>query len=286
MKFSQVMAMVDVDQLPRLAQHAEEVGFEQMTLGDHLIDFTKTNETYAYSKDGSKPWYPDTHWPDPWVMFAALSQITNKIRFMTTIYVIPIRNPFSVAKAISTAARVSNNRVVLGAGVGWQKNEFDLMGQDFETRGKRTDEILPLLQALLSGQPVEHHGRYFDFPELQMSPGVTQKVPFLIGGKTLPALKRAALFDGWIGATHSLEELSEFIPTLKRERAALGKPNEPFEIQTSLFDYSFECIQRAEDLGVTHINRSPWFDEGRRASRMSLDEKLRDMEMFAERCMR
>lgn len=286
MKYWQVMALVDMDELPILAKKAEEFGFEGLALADHLVTFETQYQAYDYSRDAAVLWYPETHWPDPWVEIGALSQMTTVLKFMTTVYVLPMRDPFSAAKAISTAARLSNNRVVLGAGIGWQKSEFDLAGQQFANRGKRTDEMLDIVVRLMAGQTVEYHGAFHDFPPLQMSPGVTQPVPILIGGRSPAAYKRAARYDGWIGAQYRLEELPGIVAALHAERAALGKNSEPFEIGTNLYDYGADTLKRVAEMGVTQIHKSAWLDENGRASRMSVDDKIRDMERFAEAFIR
>jgi alkanesulfonate monooxygenase SsuD/methylene tetrahydromethanopterin reductase-like flavin-dependent oxidoreductase (luciferase family) len=252
-----------------------------MALGDHLITFESQYQVYDYSADATVLWYPETHWPDPWVTIGALSQVTTRLKFMTTVYVLPMRDPFSAAKAISTAARLSNNRVVLGAGIGWQKSEFDLAHQPFAGRGKRTDEMLDIIGRLMAGETVEYHGQFYDFPRLQMSPGVTKPVPILIGGRSPAAYKRAARFDGWIGAQHQIEEIPGIVSALNAERAAIGKGGQPFEIQLNLYDYSADTLSQVADMGVTQIHKSAWLGEDGRAGRMSLDDKIRDMEAFA-----
>lgn len=287
MKFWQVMGLVDMDELPALCRKAEELGFEGMALGDHLVTFESQYQPYDYHQAAVVPWYPETHFADPWVEIGALSQVVKRLKFMTTVYVLPMRDPFSAAKAISTAARLSDDRVVLGVGVGWQKAEFDIVDRGFEDRGRRTDEMLEILPKLMSGQMVEHHGRHFHFDRLQMSPGVTRPVPIFVGGKSPAAYARAARFDGWIGAQHALDELPGIIGALRAARAEIGKSDaDPFEIHTNLYDYSADALKRAEDLGVTAIHKGAWLDENNRASRLPLADKLRDMEEFARRFIR
>jgi probable F420-dependent oxidoreductase len=287
MKFWQVMALTDMEELPALCRKAEELGFEGMALGDHLVTFASQYQPYDYHEDAVVPWYPETHFVDPWVEFGALSQIVKRLKFMTTVYILPMRDPFSAAKAISTAARLSDNRIVLGAGVGWQEAEFALVDRGFKDRGRRTDEMLDLLPKLMSGEMVEYRGEYFDFARLQMSPGVTKPVPILIGGKSPAAYRRAARHDGWIGSQHTLEELTEIASALRQARREIGKPDgEPFEFHVNLYDYSADALKRAEDLGATAIHKMAWLDEKFRAGRTPLEEKLRDMEAFAEKAMR
>lgn len=283
MKFWQVIAMTDIDQLPILARRAEELGFEGVTLGDHLVTFATQYQAYEYSKDSAVIWYPQTHWPDPWVQIAALSQITTTLKFLTTIYVLPMRDPFNAAKAISTAARISNDRIILGAGIGWQESEFDIIGQSFRNRGRRTDEMLEVMKLLMSGEMVEFSGEFYRFEPLQMSPGVKRPVPVLVGGYSEAAYRRAARNDGWIGAQNDIDELPPIIAALQRERAALGKTAaDPFDIILALRQPDADNFKRAEAMGVTRIFRNAWLDADGRASVMTLEQKLADMEKFAE----
>ena len=99
-----------------------------------------------------------------------MAATTQNLVFTTAVYVAPVRDLISVARSVGTAAVLSGNRVRLGIGVGWCKEEFDQTGQDFATRGKRLDEMIVALRALWQGGWVEYHGQYYDVPECQMEP--------------------------------------------------------------------------------------------------------------------
>jgi len=288
MKYWQVLAMTDMDQIPTLARKAEELGFEGITLGDHLITFQEQYESYPESEDAIIRWYPKTHWPDPWVQFAAIAQFTTRIKFLTTIFVVPMRDPFSVAKSVSTAARLSNDRVILGVGIGWQESEFRLMDRAFRDRGARTDEMLEVIRLLMSGEVVEFHGHHYDFPPLQMAPGTRKPVPFWIGGYSDAALKRAARHEGWVGSIHDLDGLGAIMRRLRDEREALGRSMNDFNtiLAVSGTGGAKDLYRRAEDLGVNNIYKDAWLDDKGRASVLSLEEKLAEMERFAERFLR
>ncbi len=132
---------------------------------------------------------------------SALAASTSNLIFTTGIYIAPARDLLTVAKSVATAAVLSDNRLRLGVGVGWCKEEFDQTGQDFATRGKRLDEMIVALRALWRGGWVEFHGEYYDVPECQMEPSPTVPVPIMGGGHSPVALRRtAALCDGWIAA--------------------------------------------------------------------------------------
>jgi probable F420-dependent oxidoreductase len=289
MKFWQALAMTGMDEVLVLARKAEELGFEGITLSDHLITFGEQYERYPESEDAVIRWYPGTHWPDPWVMFGALAQLTRRLKFMTTVCVAPMRDPFTLAKAVSTAARLGNDRVILGVGIGWQESEFRLVERGFRDRGARTDELLEVLRLLMSGEMVEFHGRFFDFPPLQMAPGTQRPVPVWIGGHSPAALKRAARHDGWIGAIHDIDGLRTLMDALRRERSALGRSMDHFGTTLALIGAGTRdadpgpAIRRAADLGVQSIYRDAWIDERGRASVLTLELKLADMERFAER---
>lgn len=283
MKFWQCLAMIDMNELPTLARHAEALGFEGITLGEHLITFAEQYEHYDYSKNNLIRWYPHTHWPEPWVQIGALSQVTTTLKFLNTLYVLPLRDPFNTAKQISTAANLCDGRLLLGAGIGWQKSEFDLVGQDFHNRGKRADEMLEVMKRLWTGETVDYRGDYYEFPTLQMSPGLKDPLPICIGGFSEAALRRAARNDGWVGAQHDMADVEQTLPALKALRAEAGLPWDTFEIALGLYDNSEKNLERCAELGVTMLYREAFCDKNGMASTMSLDEKLRDMEAFAKR---
>lgn len=282
MKFWQCLAMLDMEELPTLARHAEDLGFEGITLGEHLITFAEQYEHYDYSKNSQIRWYPETHWPEPWVQIGALSQVTTTLKFLNTLYVLPLRDPFHAAKLISTAANLCDGRLILGAGIGWQKSEFELVGQNFHDRGKRTDEMLAVMKQLWTGESVTYQGDYYQFPALQMSPRLKHPLPICIGGFSEAALQRAARNDGWVGAQHEMDDIEKLIPALRHFREQAGLPWEGFEIALGLYDSSEANLERCRELGVTMLYREAFCDENGMASTMTLDEKLRDMEQFAK----
>lgn len=284
MKFWQTLAMLDMDELPVLAKHAEDLGFEGITLAEHLITFNQQYEEYTYSKNSLIRWYPETHWPDPWVQIAALSQCTSRLLFLTSVFVLPMHDPFSAAKSISTAANLCKGRLNLGVGIGWQKSEFELVGQNFGNRGRRTDEMLEVMKKLWSGEVVSHSGKYYEFPALQMAPELKYPVPVYVGGFSDAALARAARHDGWIGGQHELEELEVMIPKLFEFRTQSNEDSSPpFNIAAGIYNPSADKFDRCRELGITKLYRDAFLDENGMASKMTLKQKLLDMDAFANR---
>ncbi|MEH6582738.1 MAG: TIGR03619 family F420-dependent LLM class oxidoreductase [Halioglobus sp.] len=283
MKYWQSLAFVEMDQMVELAQFCEEVGFHGVSYGDHLITTKEQVNDYLYQKSGNILWNPDTHWPDPWVITAALAQATTNLHFLSTIYILPMRDPLSAAKALSTAAYLSGDRVTLGSGVGWQKAEFDMVGQDFHTRGKRVDEMLEIIPQLMSGEMTEFHGKHYDLPPVQMSPGTRKPVPIMIGGYAPAAMKRACRFDGWMATSHEEEEIYPLLDTMNGIREKEGTTDKPFDIWTGVKNPGDGTHQRLAEAGVTMVNGTNFFGQDGHTALSSIDHKKRRIEEFANR---
>ena len=283
MKFWQSLAFVELDQMVELAQFCEELGFHGVSYGDHLVTTKDQVDEYLYRDSGNIFWNPDTHWPDVWVMSAALAQATSTLEFLSTIYIMPLRDPLNAAKALSTAAYLSNDRITLGVGVGWQKAEFEMVGQDFHTRGKRVDEMLELIPQLLSGEMTEYHGEFYDIPPVKMSPGTRKPLPIMIGGYAPPALRRACRFNGWMATSHPEDEIYPLIDNLNRVRAESGTADKPFDIWTGVQNPGDGTHERLAEAGVTMVNGTNFLAEDGRTALSSIDDKKRRLEDFATR---
>ncbi len=260
MKFILSTSFSTVEHLTELAPIADTHGWHAMSFSDHVVNPETIKTPYPYTEDGSRRWQPFTDWPDPWVMIGALATITKRLRFTNNIFVLPMRNPYLVAKAISTAAIVSQNRVTAAFGVGWSRDEFELMQQDFSTRGKRTDEMLEIMRLLWTGKMVEYQGHHYQFDAMEMNPAPSKPIPIWIGGISDPAMKRAArLGDGWVTDLQTSEEIITSIDRIKSWRRDYGREAAPFDVMATPSDaWDADGYRRLEDAGVTHILTMPW----------------------------
>lgn len=284
MKFWQGLVFAPTDELVTLARCAEDLGFTGAILSDHLVTYRQQLEHYPASEGGEVFWHDKSPWPDPWVSIATLAQATSQLKFTTAVYVLPLRDPFTVAKSLSTLAVLSGNRVALGAGIGWQQGEFALTGQTFTNRGRRTDEALDVIAKLTTGLPVEHRGEFYDFPELCMSPAPETPIPVYIGGESDAALCRASRHNGWIGMQYTNSELTDILTRLQSFRAQSTPCDEEFEVIVGTAEEpSTELFDQMEQMGVTGVMTSSWPTDTDRHTDLSLDEKIRHMEEFSSR---
>ncbi|HTV94953.1 MAG TPA: TIGR03619 family F420-dependent LLM class oxidoreductase [Steroidobacteraceae bacterium] len=283
MKFWQAVTWMEPEQMLEVARFAEAVGFSGLMLGDHGV-FPETIRTrYPYSADGKPPMTPDSYYPDCWASIGAMAAVTTRIRFSVGVYVLPLRNVFEVARAAGTLSILSADRFIMGVGTGWMKEEFDVYGVDFRTRGKRYDEMITVLRKLWAGGMVEHHGELIDFPRLQISPAPAQPVPIYMGGAAPVALERTArVADGWIGAGNVPDEVPRILATLAEARERAGRAHLPFE---AVFGLStppdVDTFLRLEQQGMTTGIAYPF--KYALGPLSTLDDKKRVMEDFARR---
>ena len=192
MKFYVSVAFRETKEAIEIARAADDLGYAGIGIPDHVVNLETLATPYPYTRDGERRWEPFTDWPDPWVLVGAIAQVTTRLKFVTTVYIPAMRDPYAAAKAIGTAAYISDGRVELGIGVGWCEEEFALMGQKFERRGKRTDEMLELFRALWEPGWTEFSGEFYQTPRLEMEP-TPPRIPIYVGGLSEVALRRAAL---------------------------------------------------------------------------------------------
>jgi probable F420-dependent oxidoreductase len=295
-EFWQALAFTEVDQLVEIARCAEAVGFTGVAIDDHLVTPATVTSPYPYPTTmarigtmdeavGRVMWDPAVPHIDPWVLLATLAQATTTLRFTTFVYVLPMRDPFSVAKSLSSVAVLSGGRVALGTGVGWMAEEFALTGQAFVHRGRRADEMLEVIARLLRGGMQEFHGEFYDFAPVQMAPVPDAPVPVWIGGHSDAALRRAAGHDGWIGVSYDLDELPPILARLDRHLAERGGPEPGFQRIVSCNDPpSVDDLRRLRDAGITGVVNPPWLFHG--FPETTLEFKLRTLEDYAERFIR
>lgn len=276
MKFSQAMIGTSPLDWPRIAMACEAAGFDSVAVSDHVVYPATLGSEYPYTADGTPLFSPDEDWPDPWVAIGAMAAVTSTLRFVTNVYVLPLRNPFVVAKAVGTAAYMSGGRVDLGIGAGWMAEEFALLEQPFARRGKRMDEMVDVMRKLWGGGMVEHHGEFYDFDPVEMRPAPETQVPIYVGGHSDLAFRRAArIGDGWLGIHYAPNELIDHCTTLQHAREDAGTADRPFEVLASPYAIPTpDLVEELEAVGVTTIITSAWMAAGVESPSLDRAEEL------------
>jgi probable F420-dependent oxidoreductase len=194
-----------------LAQLAESLQYDAICVSDHLVFPAAIRSRYPYMTDGRYPVPPGTPYLESLTLLAFLAACTSRVRLVTSVLVLPQRNPVEVAKMYSCIDVLSGGRLIAGVGVGWLEEEFALLGVPFEDRGPRTEEYVRLMKVLWTEQEPRFEGRYHSLPEARMEPKPLQKPhpPIWMGGHTPAALRRAArLADGWLAVDVEGKSLS------------------------------------------------------------------------------
>lgn len=214
------------DQLVAIAREAEARGFRGVAIADHVavpVDFDRTAHP-----SGQAPFDHRTSFPDPLITAATILASTERLEVMSYVYVLPMREPFSVAKQVATLAALSGGRFRFGVGAGWMLEEIELLGHRVAARGRRMDEMLAIMKAFWSQEEVSFRGEFFEFGPAGMAPRPARPVPVWVGGKSRAALERAARHDGWLGMNYDLPEVHGLLEELAAIRSAQPSDGEAF----------------------------------------------------------
>jgi probable F420-dependent oxidoreductase len=242
------------------ARQAEAGGMESVWVPEHLIMPIAMHGKPNSPEDGEPPISAATHAFDPWVQMAAMAAVTEKVKFGTNVYNVGLRHPIITARSLTTLDNLSNGRTVIGIGASWLRTEWEVMQLDFDSRGRRVNEAIEVITRLFTEEVIEHHGEFYDFQPVGFLPKPIQqpRPPFLIGGDSKAAMKRAALLgDGWIPMEQTLETLPKNLELIQRMRADAGRTG-PFEVTMSGRVETVDDVRRYEDAGVTRLFVMPY----------------------------
>jgi probable F420-dependent oxidoreductase len=220
--------------LVRLAQRAEALGFDSIWVADHLVMPRDTASSYPYDRRTSAP--PArldglVEFYEPLTTLAYLAGATRRLRLGVSVYIVPYRNPVVTAKLIATLDALSGGRVIFGAGVGWLREEFRAVGADPRVRGRVTDEYLEVCRRLWRDEVASFAGAHYELPPVRSGPKPVQRPwpPIWIGGNSAAARARAvALGDGLHLIDLDRDEIVSIGARLAEELRAAGRAREGF----------------------------------------------------------
>ncbi|MBI3785043.1 MAG: TIGR03619 family F420-dependent LLM class oxidoreductase [Deltaproteobacteria bacterium] len=242
-----------VDALRQVAQTADRLGFHHLTCSDHVAVPTEVAKVRG------------ARYYDPFSTLGFFAAVTGQIRLVTHVLVLPYYHPLEVAKRLGTLDRLSGGRVIAGVGVGTLREEFALLGVDFERRGERYEDALRALRAALGRREPQYQGTHFAFDALIVDPAACQeRLPIWLGGRTLRSLHRALRYaDGWDPFGLSVENLEALVHSAqrlpewreKKDFALVFAPEHPIDLSTpEALDGTVEQLRAYARLGTTHMN--------------------------------
>jgi probable F420-dependent oxidoreductase len=249
----------------RAAQHAEDLGYADVWVSDHVVHPAEQT-------------YPSPFLLDPFATLSWAAAVTERVGLGTSVLVVPQHNPVWLANHLATVDQMSGGRLLVGAGVGWSEREYEALGQTFHDRGRRFDEILDLLHAAWSDDPVTIEGDRYPLRDIRFLPKPAHPIPIWIGGGVEASFRRAvAKGDGFHVVGLKPQEVVPIVERLRRDR-----PEPTFTISARTgwdpqgMDPGLIREERAafEAAGVQHMVAAPW--------QKDLDSWLRSMDLLAE----
>lgn len=214
-----------------LAREGERLGFDSAMIADHIVFPVESHSTYPYTLDGRHPSVGDAL--ETFSILGVVAGATERLRLVTSVLVLPYRNPVLTAKMVASLDVLSGGRVTLGVGTGWLAEEFSALDSPpFEKRGAVTDEWLTIFKQLWTTSPATFDGQFYRYADIRCEPFPAQKPhpPIWVGGHSRAALRRTARFgDGWhpVGGIAASplppQEMRAHLDTLKRLTEAAGR---------------------------------------------------------------
>ena len=232
--------------LAALAASGEELGFTYIGVADHIVVARRIDSTYPYSESGSFTGWESGECLEQLTLLGYLAAHTTTIRLLSSVMVVPHRNPVHTAKILSTIDNLSGGRLTVGCGVGWMREEFQAIGTPpFDNRGSVSDEYIRVFKELWTSDAPAFEGKYANFSDIVFSPQPVQKPhpPIWIGGESPAALRRAArLGDAWypIGSNPTYP-----LQTIRQLSDAIGRLHgyvEGFERDPAEIDLAFSAV--------------------------------------------
>ncbi|RMG74797.1 MAG: LLM class F420-dependent oxidoreductase [Chloroflexi bacterium] len=241
-------------------QAAENLGYDYLLTYEHVLG---ANPNRAGGWHGPYTYQHAFH--EPFVLFGYLAGLTQKLEFVTGILILPQRQTALVAKQAAEVDVLSNGRLRLGIGVGWNKVEYDALGQNFTTRGKRSEEQVDLLRRLWTEPLVTFNGEFDHIEDAGLNPLPIQRpIPIWFGGGADIVLQRIArLGDGWLPNTMPLDSAKQLTDKLNiyLEEAERTRDNFGIDVRLNISSQNQSTwetyIQTWRDLGMTHLCVNP-----------------------------
>ena len=250
------------DALLTLARRAEGMGFDSVWASDHVVIPTAIRSKYPYNATGDFPLPATANFLEPLTALALVAGATERVQLGTTVLVLPHRHPVLAAKILATLDHLAPGRVILGAGVGWMREEIELLGAPYDKRGAWTDEAIRIMRACWQNERVSFRGQFFSFPEVGFAPRPARgTIPIWIGGHTPRAMRRVAeLGDGWHAAFATPAVMRDGLEKLRAACDKIGRDPRSITLSVRMgvpakrpAAEMLDELKALRDVGVGHV---------------------------------
>lgn len=235
----------------------EECEVESVWGIEHVVLADEYDPKYPYSESGRIPGGSGAAvgarpMPDPLDTLAFVAAVSKTVKLGTSVVIAPLHSPAVLAKRVSTIDNLSGGRMVLGLGIGWQREEYEAVGVPFRQRGARLEECIGAMRALWTESPATFRGEHVAFDRVYSSPQPARgTVPIVLGGNSAPAVERAGrIGDGWYPYTIGPDEFETSIERLRDVAAAAGR--EPDAVEVTVWPASHDP---ASEFDVEYVRR-------------------------------
>lgn len=296
--------LASLDNIVTLTQQGEQMGFDIVSVSDHIVVPTTIDSIYPYNDTGAFVSSAAGEYMEQLTTISYMAALTSRIKLLTSVMVLPHRSPVLTAKILATIDVLSSGRLIVGCGVGWMREEFEAIGAPpYEERGAVGNEYLAAFKELWTSDNPSFEGKYCSFSDISFAPKPVQQPhpPLWIGGESPPALRRAAqLGDAWYPICSNprfpvgtFQQLGEYMGRVKANAESTGRDAATLDFAYSVNWYSLTetqgsdgerrlltgspeqvaaDIRRLEDMGVNHLMLNFPGD--------TIDETLSSMERF------
>lgn len=263
-------------QAAALGAAAEEAGFDCLCAPEHIVIPQEYQPLYKSTASGRMEHLERQGVPDPLIWFSYVAAKTSRIKFLTGVMLLTERNPLHTAKEAATLAVLSDDRLMLGVGSGWCREEYDALGVSWPNRGKRLDEYIEVCRTLWRDPVATYEGEFVTFDRLYSDPKPPAGfVPIHIGGRTEPAARRAGrIGDGYFPAIFPTSDVPQLLPKLATwmREGALEAGRDPDAIEFTAG-------------GTRTVEGAKWFaDQG--VHRLTIAPHAKDLPAMREELMR
>jgi probable F420-dependent oxidoreductase len=238
------------------AQAAEDLGYSHLLTYDHVLGASS-----EHRPDWRGPYDHRTQFHEPFVLFGYLAGVTQRIQLVTGIVILPQRQAALVAKQAAEVDVLSGGRLRLGVGIGWNDVEYEALGEDFHTRGRRVEEQIEVMRALWTQEVVSFQGRWHHITDAGINPLPIQRpIPLWMGGGAEPVLRRVArLADGWFPqfrpderGRETLQRLFEYAREEGRDPASIGIEGRAGMATGGPDDWA-QTVEAWQQMGASHL---------------------------------